>query len=171
MGDANSRAPYARPSLRAAPGAGYRVEVLREIRPTEGGVLHGTPAGERLLRWDEVRFALAAEVGEPEGVRAIVFDLVLGRDSDGWRVARLDADPGPLALAIAKAIHAGVGPQQRGPSIKSLASDGVASWWYADLESFEEAAAVAIPPFAGWADPAPGAADGPEGPDSLLKTP
>jgi hypothetical protein len=148
MGDPNARAPDGRSAARAAPCAGYRVEFLREIRLSAGGVLHRTAAGERLLRWEEVRFAVAAEVGEPEGVRAIVFDLVLGRDSDGWRVARLDADPGPAALAIAQAIHAGVGPQQRGPSIKSLASDGVASWWHADLESFEEAVAAAIPPCA-----------------------
>jgi len=148
MGDPNASAPDGWPATRAVPRAGYRVDLLCEIRLAAGGVLHRTPAGERLLRWDEVRFAVAAEVGEPEGVRAIIFDLVLGRDADGWRVARLDADPGPAALAIAQAIQGGVGPQRRGPSIKSLASDGVASWWYPDLESFEAAAAAAIPSWA-----------------------
>ena len=167
MGDRDAKRASAAP-VRAAPCAGYRVEHLREIRLVEGGVLHATPDGERLLGWGEVRFALAAEVGEPEGVRAIVFDLVLGRDADGLRVARLDADPGPVALEIARAIHAGVGAQQRGPSIKSLASDGVASWWHADLESFEEAAAAAIPALALRCGPAAGAADGPESADSLL---
>jgi hypothetical protein len=156
------------PRVQGAPRAGYRVELLREVRLVEDGVLHATPAGERLLPWDEVLFAVAAEVGEPEGVRAIVFDLVLGSDADGWRVARLDADPGPVASEIARAIHAGVGAQRRGPSIKSLASDGVASWWHADLEGFEEAAAAAIPPFAPRRDPAPCTADGPESADSLL---
>lgn len=88
---------------------------------------------------------MAAEVGEPEGVRTIVFDLVLGRGPEGWRAARLDADPGPAAEEIARAIHSGVGPRQRGPSIKSLASDGVPSWWFADLEGFEDAVAAALP--------------------------
>src|SRR5262245_55921801 len=164
MRDLDARRASAAP-VRAAPGAGYRVGLLREFRLAEAGVLHATPDGERLLRWGEVRFALAAEVGEPEGVRTIVFDLVLGRDAEGLRVARLDADPGPVALEIARAIHAGVGAAQRGPSIKSLASDGVASWWYADLETFEEAAAAAIPPSALRRDPA---TDGPESADSLL---
>jgi hypothetical protein len=149
MGDANASVPGGWPATRAAARTGYRVELLSEIRLAAGGVLHRTPAGQRLLRWDEVRFAVAAEVGEPEGVRAIVFDLVLGRDAGGWRVARLDADPGPAALAIAQAIHGGVEPQRRGPSIKSLASDGVASWWHPDVESFEVAAAAAVP---SWAD-------------------
>jgi len=112
----------------------------------ESGILHGVGDEQRLLRWEEVCFAVAAEVGEPEGVRTIVFDLVLGRDAQGWRVSRLDAEPGSDAEEIARAIHAGVGPQQRGPSIKSLASDGVPSWWYADLEGFEEAVQVALPP-------------------------
>lgn len=135
MGDAHSRSA----------GAGYRVEVLRGARTGRDGILHAAADGERLLRWDEVRFAVAAEVGEPEGVRTIVFDLVLGRDADGWRAARLDAEPGPDAEEIARAIHDGVGPRQRGPSIKSLASDGVPSWWYADLEAFEEAVVAALP--------------------------
>ena len=145
MRDPNARAPDVGPPHRAEPGAGYRVEVLREARPCARGLLHCSERGERLLRWEEVRFAVAAEVGEPEGVRAIVFDLVLGRDAEGWRVARLHAEPGPEALSIARAIQAGVAAPRRGPSIKSIASDGVASWWHADLESFETAVAAAIP--------------------------
>jgi len=158
-----SRASAHRPPVTSS---GYRVELLREIRLVADGVLHATPAGPRLLRWDEVRFALAAEVGEPEGVRAIVFDLVVGSGADGLRVARLDADPGPLAVEIARAIHSGVGVQQRGPSIKSLACDGFASWWHADLESFEEAAAAAVP-LSLRREPQTRAADGPESADSL----
>jgi hypothetical protein len=146
MRDPHARAPSGRPGAAGALSEAYRVELLREIRLAERGIVHRTPEGERTLSWDEVRFAVAAEVGEPEGVRTIVFDLVLGRDGEGWRVARLDADPGPLAEEIARAIHAGVAPPRRGPSIKSLASDGVPSWRYADLESFEEAVAAAIPP-------------------------
>jgi hypothetical protein len=145
MGDPNASAASARPGAPGAPAAAYRAELLREVRLVQGGILHRTPEGERILRWDEVRFAVAAEVGEPEGVRTVVFDLVLGREHGEWRVVRLDAEPGPVAEQIARAIDAGVGPRRRGPSIKSLATDGVPSWWYADLESFEEAVAAAIP--------------------------
>ena len=145
MADPHARAPGVGAPARGAPRAGYRVELLRGARPAPGGILHGAGDDLRLLRWEEVWFAVAAEVGEPEGVRTIVFDLVLGRDAEGWRAARLDADPGPGAEEIARAIHSGVGPRQRGPSLKSLASDGVPSWWYADLEGFEEAVVAAIP--------------------------
>ena len=141
----HARAPGTGAAARGAQRAGYRVELLRGARLASGGILHRVGHHERLLRWEEVCFAVAAEVGEPEGVRTIVFDLVLGRDAEGWCAARLDADPGPSAEGIARAIHSGVGPQQRGPSIKSLASDGVASWWFADLEAYEEAVLAAIP--------------------------
>ena len=146
MGDAHVRAPGTGAAARGTPRASYRVELLRGARPAPGGILHAAPGGERLLRWEEVCFAVAAEVGEPEGVRTVVFDLVLARDAQGWRVARLDAEPGVEAEEIARAIHAGVGPRQRGPSLKSLASDGVPSWWFADLEGFEEAVVAALAP-------------------------
>jgi hypothetical protein len=145
MVDPSPGAASARPAASGAAAPGYRAELLQEVRLEEGGILHRTPDGERMLRWEEIRFAVAAEVGEPEGVRTVVFDLVLGRDAEGWRVVRLDAEPGPVAEEIARAIDAHVGPRRRGPSIKSLATDGVPSWWYADLESFEEAVAAAIP--------------------------
>lgn len=144
MGDPHSTAT----GVDALPGGGrrsaYRVELLRGARPAPGGILHAAAGGERLLRWEEIRLAVAAEVGEPEGVRAIVFDLVLGRDERGWRAARLDSEPGEPAEEIARAIHCGVGQSQRGPSIKSLASDGVPSWWFADLGGFEEAIVAAL---------------------------
>jgi hypothetical protein len=145
MGDAHARAPGAGARVRGAPRAGYRVELLQEARTAPEGIHHRAGGEPCLLRWDEVWFAVAAEVGEPEGVRTVVFDLVLGCDAQGWRAARLDAEPGTDAEEIARAIHSGVGPRQRGPSIKSLAGDGVPSWWYADLEGFEEAVLAAIP--------------------------
>ena len=145
MGDPQANAPDLGAPTPGAPRAGYRAELLRAARAVDGGILHGAPQDARLLRWEEIWFAVAAEVGEPEGVRTIVFDLVLGLGPEGWRAARLDADPGPDAEAIAQAIQLGVGPRRRGPSIKSLASDGVASWWFADLEAFEEAVVAAVP--------------------------
>ena len=137
-------APAAPRSAVQATRAGYRAQLLHDVRVVPGGLRYRSAGDERALAWDEVWFAVAAEVGEPEGVRAIVFDLVVDRDANGWRALRVDAEPGPFALQIAQAIQTGVPRDRRGPSIKSLASDGVPSQWYADLESFEESVAAAV---------------------------
>jgi hypothetical protein len=144
MGESHASSPAPRPALARQARPLYRAEVLPGARVDAAGLWHREAGGERLIRWDEVCYAAAAEVGEPEGVRAIVFDLVLGRDAQGWRAARLDAEPGPVAEQMARAIHAGLSGRRRGPSLKSLASDGVASQWYPDLESFEEALLAAL---------------------------
>jgi len=75
-------------------------------------------------------------VGEPQGVRAIVFDLVR-REGTGWTAARLDAEPGEEASELARALDTALGSAAR-PSIKSLATDGIPSRWYPDLGLFEE---------------------------------
>ena len=130
----------------AAPAARirYSAQLLRDARVAPQGLLHRTAGVEQRLGWDEIWFAVAAEVGEPEGVRTIVFDLVVGCDERGWRALRLDAEPGLFAEELARAIHAGVPRARCGPSIRSLAHDGVPSQWYADLETFEEAVAAAV---------------------------
>jgi hypothetical protein len=91
-----------------------------------------------------VQRALAAEVGEPEGVRTIIFDLVVDRISlpEGmtFAVRRLDAEPGEEAMAVARAIQNALEPEDIAPSIKSLAAEGTPSLRYQDLEEFEAAA-------------------------------
>jgi hypothetical protein len=144
MGESHATPPEARPARALDPRPRYRVELLHEVRADASGLWHRVDGREQRIGWDEVVYAAAAEVGEPEGVRAIVFDLVLGRDPQGWRAARLDADPGPFAEELARAIHAGVASRQRAASLKSLARDGVASQWYPDLDSFEEALLAAL---------------------------
>ena len=144
MSDLRS-ASSAGPRSAAKPACtGYRAQRLHGVRIDPRGLLHEVAGAERLLAWDDVWFAVAAELGEPEGVRAIVFDLVVGRDGSGWQVLRLDAEPGPLAQEIARALQTGLPRDRRGPSIKSLASDGVPSQWFADVESFEEAVAASV---------------------------
>jgi hypothetical protein len=114
--------------------ARYRVRVLTGARATAAGVAHGE--GE-LLEWSRVERALSADVGEPEGVRTIVFDLVVEVDGETCAVCRLDADPGEDAAALARAIEAALGEGRCAPSIKSAASEGVPEDWYPDLASFE----------------------------------
>src|SRR5262245_46603455 len=117
----------------------YRLQLLEEPRVSRAGIEHGPGPCRELLRWPDVLGAVAAEVGEPEGVRTIVFDL-LARASRGERVAlRFDVEPGEAAAELAQMIASALGDRAR-PSIKSLAIDGTATLWFPDLASFEEVA-------------------------------
>jgi hypothetical protein len=97
-----------------------------------------------LVEWPAIRWALAAEVGEPEGVRTIIFDLVVDRisgpDGSAFEIRRLDAEPGEDAMKWATAIDRALAPELSAPSIKSLVAEGSPSRWYQDLEEFEAAA-------------------------------
>jgi len=117
----------------------YRVRVLErpEIEPC--GLRHREAGEPSLLSWDRVRLAIAAEIGEPEGVRTIVFDLIAQAGADcGWLAHRLDAEPGAEAMRCARELSERLPAEACGPSIKSLATDGIPSRWYPDLAAFEE---------------------------------
>lgn len=116
----------------------YRVHVLREAWPTQGGISYRRDEEERLLEWSKVEYALACEVGEPEGVRTVVFDLVVGSLGRECVVLRTDAEPGDDAIEMARAIEAALGALRCSGALRSLAVDGIASLWHPDLPSFEE---------------------------------
>jgi hypothetical protein len=122
----------------------YRVQLLANPELCECGIAHGDPASPSLVEWTVVRWALAAEVGEPEGVRTIIFDLVVDRisgpDGSAFEIRRLSAEPGEEAMKLASAIERALAPQSSAPSIKSLAAEGTPSRWYQNLEEFESAA-------------------------------
>jgi hypothetical protein len=122
----------------------YRVQLLANPELCVSGIAHGDPANPSLVEWAEVRWALAAEIGEPEGVRTIIFDLVVGRisgpDGSAFEIRRLGAEPGEEAMELASAIERALAPQSSAPSIKSLAAEGTPSRWYQNLEEFESAA-------------------------------
>ncbi len=140
MNDPTNPSPDAPDAPAESPEAGprYRVEVLAGARPTAEGVDCGDDASIRLIHWSRVRRAMAAEVGEPQGVRTIVFDLVVD-EAEECVLYRFDADPGQDAVEVARVIAGALAPDRAEGSIKSLATDGVASRWYPDLESFEAA--------------------------------
>ena len=126
--------------------ARYPARLLVEAAVSEQGISFGGDEERSLIGWERVLLAFAAEVGEPEGVRTIVFDLVVAGETpdpqgDGanHQMYRLDADPGEDAMELARAIERGLGSERPSPSIKSVAVDGVPSRWYPDLEAFEEA--------------------------------
>jgi hypothetical protein len=116
----------------------YRVRVLEAPSLGAAGIGHGAPGARELLSWDAVERVLVAEVGEPEGVRTIVCDLVTGASGGVLVVHRLDADPGEAAMALARDLESGLGPQRATAALKSLAADGLATRWFPDLRAFEE---------------------------------
>jgi hypothetical protein len=122
----------------------YQVQILSDPQVFDCGIEHGEPSERRLLKWSAVLCGLAAEVGEPEGVRAIIFDLVVERfthlEAEEYAVCRLTAEPGEEAMAIARSIELALAPEASAPSIKNLASEGTPSRWYQDIEEFEAAA-------------------------------
>jgi hypothetical protein len=122
----------------------YRVQLLANPELCASGIAHGDPANPSLVEWAEVRWALAAEVGEPEGVRTIIFDLVVdrisGSDGTAFEIRRLGVEPGEEAMKLASAIERALAPESSSSSIKSLAAEGTPSRWYQNLEEFESAA-------------------------------
>jgi hypothetical protein len=122
----------------------YRLQLLEEPRLTDQGIEHGPLRGRELLRWADVLGAVAAEVGEPEGVRTIVFDLLARASRGGLVAVRLDAEPGEPAAEVAQRITAAIGDRVQA-SMRSLAVDGIPALWFPDLESFEAVAAGELP--------------------------
>ncbi|MGH0031569.1 MAG: hypothetical protein ACQGVC_17385 [Myxococcota bacterium] len=119
--------------------AGYTARVaMRAVVDAAGVRFAGEEGQPQQLDWSEVVWAIAAEVGEPEGVRTIVFDLVVGRADGAWQVLRLDAEPGEDASRLARVVETGLGGGRKVPSVRSLAKDAIPARWYPDLASFEE---------------------------------
>jgi len=117
--------------------AQYRVKLLDEPLPTAEGIEYSGEGGRSVLPWPQIELALTAEVGEPEGVRTIVFDFIVAREGGRCQVRRMDADPGEDAMELARVLGDNLGPDCTTASIKSVATDGIASRWYPDIESFE----------------------------------
>ena len=123
----------------------YSALLVHEPVPTRAGFRHRDAAGTQVLAWSRVRRALAAEVGEPQGVCTVVFDLVLhGPDAERVEALRFDAEPGEAAVAVARELSVWLAPERLAASIKLLASEGLAEEWHPDLESFEEHALAAL---------------------------
>ena len=115
----------------------YRVTLARRPEPGPDGLAYVAYGSHGMLTWTSVAHVIAAEIGEPEGVRTIVFDLV-ARHDEGWEVLRLDAEPGFDAMELAQAIERHAEPSTQSLSLKSIATDGIPTLWFPDLASFEE---------------------------------
>jgi hypothetical protein len=117
----------------------YRVHLLPGAKPTERGVLYRRGSERFLLAWGRVEYAFAAEVGEPEGVRTIAFDLAVEVHGPVCVACRMEAEPGEDAMRTARAIQLAIGPETCNSCVKSLAADGVPLLSFPDTETFGEA--------------------------------
>jgi hypothetical protein len=117
----------------------YRVEVLPWAEVGPGGIAFSEGPEQRTLPWSRILHALAAYVGEPEGVCTIVFDLVVERKETECLVCRFDADPGEPARSVARALLDGLGRERCSRSLANLAAEGVPTRTYSDLDSLAEA--------------------------------
>jgi hypothetical protein len=113
----------------------YRVDVLPWAEVAADGIRFREAGEPRLLPWGRILTALAAHVGEPEGVSTVVFDLVIERKESDVLVCRFDADPGDAAQETARRLVAKLGRARCTRSLRELALEGVPSRSYADLES------------------------------------
>lgn len=130
---------HARPAPGGHPGpAGLRarIVVLPEAAAEARGIVYRRGAEPFLLAWSRVDAAHSAEVGEPEGVQTVIFDLVLAGRPDAR--CRLDADPGEPARRLAEAIVRGIGRTRCSASLRAVALEGYATRSYPDLDSYED---------------------------------
>jgi len=121
-----------------------RVHLLPDAKATDRGVVYRRGDERFLLAWARMQAAFAAEVGEPEGVRTVVFDVAVETRGDECVLCRFDVDPGEEAQALARAIEVGVGREQCSASLRNLAREGLPSRHYTDLETLTEATLEAI---------------------------
>jgi hypothetical protein len=134
--------------------ARYHVEVLPWAEVGEHGVGYFAGARRTTLQWASVLHASSAQVGEPEGVCTVVFDLVVERKGEEFQVCRFDADPGPGAQRFAARIVAGLGRSRCSRSLLALSTDGHPNEWLPDLDAVAEKALEDL----AWCRPAPGEA-------------
>ena len=119
--------------------ARYRVYLLADAKPTDRGIVYRRGEQRYLLAWTRLGRGFCAEVGEPQGVCTIVFDLVAEVVSGECVVFRFDAESGHHAHAVARAIEIGIGHERCDSSLRAAATDGYATRSYPDLDTFEEA--------------------------------
>jgi len=122
----------------------YRVHLLPGAKPTERGVLYRRGSQRLLLAWGRVKCAFAAEVGEPDGIRTIAFDLAVEVSGPECVICRMEAEPGEEAIRVARAIQLGVGPENCNSCVKSLAECGMPSLSFPDTETLGEAMLEAV---------------------------
>ncbi len=91
------------------------------------------------LDWSAVVRSFAAEVGEPEGVRTVVFDLVWADAPEGPAVVRFSVDPSEGPKRPAQQLVDSLGDARCSASLRCLAREGQPSDRYSHVDLLDEA--------------------------------
>lgn len=91
------------------------------------------------IEWGEIGRAFAAEVGEPDGIRAVVFDLVWNDGPDGAVMLRFSVDPSDGPKHPAQLFVDSLGGWRCSASLQSLARDGRATDRFSHVDALDEA--------------------------------
>lgn len=91
------------------------------------------------IEWNEIERVFAAEVGEPEGIRAIVFDLIWTGGPEGPVLLRFSVDPCDGPKHPAQRFVDSLGESRCSGSLRSLARDGRATDCFSHLDTLDEA--------------------------------
>ena len=109
--------------------------------PSEAMERHQLPQQSDVQRlpWSQIEAAFADAVGEPEGIRAIVYDLALRRpDPEGMRpVLRFSLDPWDGAAEVAKQLVTALGASRCSTPLQILAAEGALPVLHPDLSSLD----------------------------------
>ncbi len=100
------------------------------------------------IGWDAVEYAYAAEVGEPEGIRAVVFDLLWPSGPSGGGgdavILRFSVDPCDGPKQPAQRIVETLGESRCSNSLQSLSRDGRATDCFSHLDFLDQALLQAL---------------------------
>jgi len=99
--------------------------------------------GVGFVSWEFVQRAFAAEVGEPEGVRAVVFDLVVGAPDRPTRLFRFCRDPHDGAVSLARSLVSAVGGRCS-KRLRDFAREGQLGLSVPDLAALDEVVSAAL---------------------------
>jgi hypothetical protein len=94
--------------------------------------------------WTEIEKALAAEVGEPEGIRAVIFDLVWPGAPPGAAILRFSVDPCDGPKRPAQLLVAALGEARCSGSLLGLAREGRPTDRFSHLDQIDDALAEAL---------------------------
>ncbi len=97
-----------------------------------------------VIAWEDVAHAFAAEVGEPEGIRAVVFDLMCTAEVTGAVLLRFSVDPSDGPKGPAQRLVEVLGPKRCSHSLQAVAREGCATDRYSHLDQLDEAQLDAI---------------------------
>ena len=96
------------------------------------------------IGWSEIARAFAAEVGEPEGIRAVVFDLAWPAAPECPAILRFSVDPCDGPKRPAQLFLDSLGVASCSNSLRSLATDGRATDLYSHIDLLDEALVTSL---------------------------